>query len=230
MTDLETIDKVRAAGGFIVGADEVGWGPCAGPLVVCAATAPTKYQDPRVTDSKALTEKKREVLYDEYIQKRWPRAIVEVEPQRMDKMGPGPALTWAFQEALDRLTGMLLRRDGVRALVVVDGSRKRLTAPFPVIFMPKGDAKVFEVGLASILAKVHRDRTMVRLHEEFPAYGWASNKGYPSKQHKAALTEHGPTKYHRYSYDPVKQAARLHPKPEPTLAHEAKEEDEWLSL
>lgn len=186
--------------GWIVGADEAGWGAMAGPLVVAAAAAPVSWVDPRISDSKVLSPQKREKLFAEYRKRTQEHCIrVAVVPAKVvDEKGPQRARIEAFQEVLKEAADMCPEPP----LLVVDGNLT-LSVGHPLEAYPKADLKVPEVGLASIVAKVVRDTLMVRLGKEYPQYNWAKNKGYVTVDHKALLEEHGPCPEHRRSYGPV---------------------------
>jgi len=199
-TGIARIDEFKSA---LVGADEVGWGAMAGPLVVCAVAAPASWDDPRVTDSKALTPKRREVLYNEFIEDdRFVVSMVDLSSQEVDQMTPAKARIHAFEEAV---RGTFWRLSHT-PLVVLDGNLK--TSLENVLSLPKADLKVPEVGLASILAKVYRDRIMVKHGAQYPGYGFERHVGYVTKEHKAALEKLGPCPIHRRSYEPVKSIVR----------------------
>lgn len=198
-TGFEEVDNWL---GWVVGADEAGWGAMAGPLVVAAIAAPISWNDPRVTDSKALTPKKRETLFREYMPKRdqFKVSVVMVPSTTVDE-GPQRARVQAFSKAINEAAG----RCPHPPLVVVDGD---LRPPVEVeidrvVCYPKADLKVPEVSLASIFAKVGRDLYMTKLHAQYPQYDWAKNKGYVTKDHMARLEKHGPCEQHRVSYSPV---------------------------
>lgn len=191
--------EVDSWSGWVLGADEAGWGAMAGPLVVAAAAAPVNWQDPRITDSKMLTPKKREALFSEYRRKpEFCIRIVAVSSEDIDRKGPQKARIEAFQEVLSESLSLCPSEP----LVVVDGNLE-LSVAARMVAYPKADLKVPEVGLASIFAKVGRDLMMVKLGREFPQYNWGKNKGYVTKDHQESLEKYGPCKHHRRSYSPV---------------------------
>lgn len=199
--------KIDAWKGLIVASDEVGYGAWAGPLVVCAAAGPIGWDDPRIQDSKLFEdergEREREKLFEQFsVDQRFFTHIVSVPSEAVDRMGVGEALYYAHTTALRTVAKGLY----TPPLAVVDGSLPvhRFDLGFDVVALPKGDQLVPECSLASILAKVTRDREMVRLDAEFPGYGFASNKGYGGNAaHEAGLQKLGPCLQHRTSYEPI---------------------------
>lgn len=177
---------------FICGIDEVGRGPLAGPVVAGAVILPKDCDILYINDSKKLSEKKREELYDIIMEKAVAVGIGFNSPERIDEINILQATYEAMREAIDKLEVKpdILLNDAV----VIPGVDIR---QIPII---KGDAKSISIGAASIVAKVTRDRLMVEYDEVFPGYGFASNKGYGSAAHIAALKELGPTPIHRRSF------------------------------
>lgn len=180
----------------IVGTDEAGFGAWAGPLVVAAAAVPRDWVDPRVKDSKKLSERQREALYEEFSKSdQFPISWVIVEPAEIDEKGVWNCLIRAHAEAAK---GTLWRL-AYEPLHVVDGK-------IPVeggISLPKADNLVPAVALASVFAKVTRDRIMVELDKKYPGYDFAKSRGYGVPKHQLGLKELGPCPVHRRSYGPV---------------------------
>lgn len=178
--------------GLICGIDEAGRGPLAGPVVAGAVILPKDCEIYGVNDSKKLSAKKREQLYDEIREKAVACAVGIISPERIDQINILQATYEAMREAVSGLNvkpGVLLND----AVTIPD-----MTIPqIPII---KGDAKSVSIAAASILAKVTRDRIMTQYEEEFPGYGFASNKGYGSAEHIAALRRLGPSPIHRRSF------------------------------
>lgn len=190
------IDGSRAA--TVIGTDEVGYGAWAGPLVVAAVATPRDWFDPRVKDSKKLSEKVRETLYAEFWKADFPMSVQMVEPAQIDEMSVWKALIFAHNAAIKDL----LLRCSDKPLVIVDGN-----VPTEVGFsLPKADDMVPAVSLASIIAKVTRDRIMVKLADTYPGYGFARHKGYGTPEHQLSLSTKGPCPAHRMSYSPVSSA------------------------
>lgn len=176
----------------ICGIDEVGRGPLAGPVVAGAVILPKDCRILYINDSKKLTEKKRESLYDEIMEKAIATGIGIVSPARIDEINILQATYEAMRMAIEQLsiTPDLLLND---AVTIPDVSIQQI----PII---KGDTKSMSIAAASIIAKVTRDRLMVQYDDVLPGYGFASNKGYGSAEHIAALKEIGPTPIHRNSF------------------------------
>ena len=186
--------------GLVAGVDEAGRGPLAGPVVAAAVILDDLQPIAGLNDSKKLTEKRREKLYDEILAKALCCSIAEASVQEVDSLNILQATLLAMRRAVDGL-----RLKPVK--VLVDGNR------LPVLdvraeAIVQGDALVPAISAASILAKVHRDRLCVRLHEQYPQYGFDSHKGYGTAEHLQALADHGPTPCHRMSFAPVARSLR----------------------
>lgn len=177
---------------FICGIDEVGRGPLAGPVVAGAVILPRDCRILYINDSKQLSEKKREELYDVIIREAVSCAVGYATPERIDEINILQATYEAMREAIGKLspTPDILLNDAV----TIPG------VPIRQIPIIKGDAKSISIGAASILAKVTRDRLMVEYDKVFPEYGFAGNKGYGSAAHIEALKKYGPTPIHRRSF------------------------------
>lgn len=178
--------------GYICGIDEVGRGPFAGPVVAGAVILPPDCEILYVNDSKQLSEKMREQLYDEIMEKVVSVAVGYASPQRIDEINILQATYEAMREAVSKLavTPQILLNDAVTI--------PQITIPqVPII---KGDAKSISIAAASIVAKVTRDRLMREYDKIMPEYGFASNKGYGSKEHIEAIKKYGPTPIHRRSF------------------------------
>ena len=189
--------------GLVAGVDEAGRGPLAGPVVAAAVILDDLKPIKGLKDSKVLSAKRREALFDEIRAKALCCCIAEASVDEIDQLNILHATMLAMRRAVE---GLRLPP----AKVLVDGNR------LPVLKVPaeaivKGDAKVQAISAASILAKVHRDRLCSGLHDEYPDYGFATHKGYPTPEHLAALREHGPTPAHRRSFGPVRQALLGYP-------------------
>jgi ribonuclease HII len=182
---------------LVAGVDEAGRGPLAGPVVAAAVVLDELAPIRGLADSKVLTAKARERLYDEIRAKALCVAIAEASVEEIDQLNILQATMLAMRRAVESLR----LRPGK---VLVDGNR------LPVLRVPaeaivKGDATVQAISAASILAKVHRDRLCLALHEQHPHYGFALHKGYPTAEHLAALRRHGACLAHRRSFAPVRQ-------------------------
>ena len=175
------------------GCDEVGRGCLCGPVVAAAVVLDDNFEQNLVNDSKKLNFKTRLEL-DDYIKNNVKDyAIAELSPEFIDQHNILNASIHAMHNALDKLT---IRPE----LILVDGNKFHPYNYIPHQCIVKGDSKVLSIAAASILAKNYRDQLMIRLHEEFPEYGWNKNMGYATKVHIEALKKFGPTKYHRQSF------------------------------
>ena len=183
--------------GVIAGVDEVGRGPLAGPVVAAAVILPDDYDLKELTDSKKLTEKKREKLDYEIKQQAVAWSIASADIQEIDAINILQASLLAMQRAV-------LQLNVLPEKVLVDGNQSpRLDCQVETVI--KGDLTVPVISAASIIAKVYRDNEMYRLDQEYPDYGFAKHKGYPTKKHMDALKQHGVSSIHRRSFGPVKK-------------------------
>ena len=178
--------------GYLCGIDEVGRGPLAGPVVACAVILPRDCDILYLNDSKQLTAKKREELYDVILQKAVSVGIGMASPARIDEINILQATYEAMREAVSRLSVVpqLLLNDAV----TIPGIQ------IPQVPIIKGDAKSVSIAAASIVAKVTRDRMMMEYDGVMPEYGFASNKGYGSQSHIEAIRKYGPSPIHRASF------------------------------
>ena len=197
--EKEQIDKLKfeheeeAKGHFLIaGVDEVGRGPLAGPVCVAAVIMPLDDIIEGVDDSKKLSEKKRNLLFEQIKEKAVCYSIQMVDEEVIDKINILEATKLCMKNAIEDLT---LKPD----IVLVDAISK-LDTDVPLRGIIKGDALSYSIGCASILAKVTRDNLMIELAKEYPEYGFEKHKGYGTKAHIEALKEHGPCKYHRLSF------------------------------
>jgi len=182
----------------IAGIDEAGRGPLAGPVVVAAVVfAPGRTPINGLDDSKALTEKKRELLYPRILERALAWKIVFIEADEIDRRNIFQATLLGMREAL---LGVAHAADCAR----IDGNKLPGDLPCPAEAWIGGDARDRSIMAASILAKVSRDRRMLELHARYPQYGFDRHKGYPSPQHLAALRQFGPCPQHRRSFAPVR--------------------------
>ncbi len=189
---LCTYEKQYGEYEYICGIDEVGRGPLAGPVVAGAVILPKDVRIPGINDSKKLSEKKREELYEVITEKAVAWAVGYASHQRIDEINILQATYEAMREAVGKL-------DPRPALLLNDA----VTIPgidIPQVPIIKGDAKSQSIAAASIVAKVTRDRLMVEYDSLLPEYGFASNKGYGSAAHIAALKEAGPSPIHRLTF------------------------------
>ena len=189
---LKKYEREYASAGYICGIDEVGRGPLAGPVVAGAVILPADCDILYINDSKKLSAAKREELYDVIMEKAVAVGIGMAGPGRIDEINILNATDEAMREAISKLAVKpdILLNDAV----TIPGVDIRQV---PII---KGDAKSISIGAASIVAKVTRDRMMVDYDKIMPEYGFASNKGYGSAEHIAALKKYGPSPIHRASF------------------------------
>ena len=176
------------------GCDEAGRGCLAGSVYAAAVILPPDYQNPRLNDSKKLTAKTRRELREEIMSDAVAWAVGVVTPEEIDRINILNASFLAMHRALDALS---VRPEAV----IVDGNRFKPYRDLPYATIVKGDGKYQAIAAASILAKTFRDDYMDRLAEEYPYYGWHSNKGYPTREHREGIRLHGITPYHRKSYN-----------------------------
>ena len=194
-----TYEHAAAARGFtaVCGVDEAGRGPLAGPVYAAAVILDPADLPEGLNDSKKLSEKKREYLYDVIIEKALAYKIVSVDAAEIDKINILNASLKAFSLAVD---GLSQKPD----YVLFDGNRApQMTIPFEAVV--KGDAKVQAIAAASVLAKVARDRYITEMDKIYPEYGFAGHKGYPTKEHKAAVEKYGPSPIHRLTFRGVSE-------------------------
>lgn len=184
-------------GNLLAGVDEVGRGPLAGDVVAAAVILDPARPIEGLADSKKLTEKKRERLFDEIRERALSFAIARATVEEIDRLNILHASLLAMRRAVEQLSVQ-------PEFVLVDGNRKPDWS-YPCETVVKGDGRVAAIGAASILAKVTRDREMVALDRMHPGYGLAGHKGYPTKAHLEALERLGPSPIHRRSFGPVRQ-------------------------
>ena len=188
-----SLEKHYYEGKIEAGCDEAGRGCLAGSVYAAAVILPDGYDNPSLNDSKRLSAAKRMRLRDEIVRDAVAWAIGVVTPEEIDHINILRASILAMHRALDQLAV-------IPEAVIVDGNRFLPYRDLPYITIVKGDGKYQAIAAASILAKTFRDEYMERLAEEFPQYGWQSNKGYPTPQHREAIRQYGVTPYHRKSF------------------------------
>lgn len=176
------------------GCDEAGRGCLAGAVYAAAVILPKDFQNELLNDSKQLSEKQRYALREVIEQEALAWAVGTVSPAEIDKINILNASFLAMHRAIDQL---VLRPEHL----LIDGNRFRKYGEVPYTTVVKGDGKYLSIAAASILAKTYRDDYMNRLHEEYPAYDWEHNKGYPTKKHRTAIAEQGTTPYHRMTFN-----------------------------
>ena len=176
------------------GCDEAGRGCLAGSVYAAAVIFPSDYANSDINDSKQLTAARRQALRAIIERDALDWAIGVVTPEEIDRLNILRASILAMHRALDGL-----QRVRPQA-VIVDGNKFSPYQNLPHKTIVKGDAKYLSIAAASILAKTYRDDYMLRLHEEYPAYGWNNNMGYPTAEHRAAIARRGTTPYHRMTF------------------------------
>ena len=176
----------------ICGVDEAGRGPLAGPVCAAAVILPAHLELPGLTDSKKLSDKKRRELYPIIKEQAIAYGIGFASEKEIDEINILQATFLAMQRAIDQL-------EGKAELALIDGNREK-DFGLPVQTVVKGDSLSANIAAASVLAKVTRDDIMMEMAEKFPRYGFEIHKGYGTKAHYAALTEHGPSPIHRMTF------------------------------
>ena len=193
---MSAYEKEYAQYTHICGIDEVGRGPLAGPVVACAVVLPKDVTILYLNDSKKLSEKKRELLYDEIMEKAVAVGIGAVGPARIDEINILQATYEAMRMAIEDLTGKL----GKEPDLLLNDAVTIPEVDIPQVPIIKGDAKSISIAAASIVAKVTRDHLMIEYDQVLPGYDFAKNKGYGTKAHIAGLKELGATPIHRTTF------------------------------
>ena len=206
MAELWTLERSAMERGhcLICGCDEAGAGPLAGPVYAAAVILPEGLELPYLNDSKQVTPKRRDVLFDQIQEKAVAWAVASVPPEEIDTLDILNARMLAMQRAMDAL-------DPQPDYALIDGnrdhgSRVALTTPHETVV--KGDSRSASIAAASILAKVSRDRYMEKMAEQYPQYAFDRHKGYGTKLHYAMLDQYGPSPIHRRSFLKKWEAAR----------------------
>ena len=179
--------------GIEAGCDEAGRGCLAGPVFAAAVILPKRFKHPLLNDSKLMSEKNRELLRPIIEEKAIAWAVGQVNPLEIDEVNILNASFLAMHRAVDQL-------DTIPTLLLIDGNRFNVYPNISHECIIKGDSKFRSIAAASVLAKTYRDDYMKNLAKQFPDYGWTSNKGYPTKAHRAAIKIHGATKHHRMTF------------------------------
>ncbi len=182
-----TKDKIEA------GCDEVGRGCLAGPVVAAAVILPKKYKHKLLTDSKQLTKSERDSLEVDIKRDAIAWAIAEVSNEEIDVINILNASFKAMHRAIDQLTTQ-------PEFLLIDGNRFNPYENLPFQCIVKGDSKYLSIAAASVLAKTYRDKLMSALHKQYPVYGWNTNVGYPTMEHRNGIRAFGITPYHRKSF------------------------------
>lgn len=192
MIDLWEIEDSLADKGVICGVDEAGRGPLAGPVCAAAVILPPHTEIPGLNDSKKLSDKKRRELFPVIQEKAIAYGIAFATEQEIDELNILQATFLAMRRAIEQL-------EGKADFALIDGNRET-DFGLPVMTVVKGDSRSANIAAASVLAKVTRDEYMEKLALEYPQYGFEVHKGYGTKAHYAALTEHGACPVHRMTF------------------------------
>jgi len=175
------------------GTDEAGRGCLAGPVTAAAIILPENFKNKILTDSKQLSESKRNLLKPIIENNAVCYGVASIFPVKIDEINILNASILAMHKSLDQLKTS-------PKFIIVDGNKFKPYKEIPHECIIKGDAKFMSIAAASVLAKTYRDAYMEKIDKEFPMYSWKQNKGYPTKEHRAAIRKHGITKYHRKSF------------------------------
>lgn len=176
------------------GCDEAGRGCLAGPVVAAVVILPKRYRNPILNDSKKLSRAQREMLREEIKEKALAWNIAMVDNHEIDRLNILRATYKAMHLAIEGLNKK-------PELLLVDGNNFIPFKDIPFKTIVQGDGKFMSIAAASVLAKTYRDDYMVKLHEQFPGYGWITNKGYPTQEHRDAIAREGITDYHRRTFN-----------------------------
>ncbi len=176
------------------GCDEAGRGCLAGPVFAAAVILPPDFHDERLNDSKQMTARNRDRLREIIEREAVAWAVVAVTPERIDEIN-------ILNASFEGMSLAVAQLDPQPEFLVIDGNRFRTQLETPYRCIVKGDGKYADIAAASVLAKTHRDEYMLRLDEQFPQYGWRTNKGYPTREHRLAIREYGLTPHHRLTFN-----------------------------
>ena len=184
------------------GCDEAGRGCLAGPVFAAAVILPSDFHHPLLNDSKQLTERQRDLLRPIIEREAIAWAVEAISPERIDEINILSASIEGMNIAIKNLS---IKPE----YIVIDGNRFKTDLDIPWRTIVKGDGKYANIAAASVLAKTHRDEYMMRIAEEYPMYGWAKNKGYPTREHRLAVREHGLSPYHRKTFNVAPEQLEL---------------------
>ena len=176
------------------GCDEAGRGCLAGSVFAAAVILPPDFHHPLLNDSKQMTERQRNILREVIEREAVAWAVAEVTAARIDEIN-------ILKASIEGMNIAAANLKVAAEFLAIDGNRFISHSGLPYKCIVKGDGKYADIAAASVLAKTHRDEYMLRLHNEFPHYGWDRNKGYPTREHRLAIREHGLTPYHRLSFN-----------------------------
>ena len=176
------------------GCDEAGRGCLAGSVFAAAVILPPDFYHPLLNDSKQMTERNRNILREIIEREAVAWAVAEITAARIDEIN-------ILKASIEGMNIAAANLKVAPQFLAIDGNRFKPYQEIEHHCIVKGDARYLSIAAASVLAKTHRDEYMMRLHEEFPNYGWDRNKGYPTKEHRLAIREYGLTPYHRLSFN-----------------------------
>lgn len=184
------------------GCDEAGRGCLAGSVFAAAVILPPDFHHPLLNDSKQMTARNRDTLRGIIEREAVAWAVAEITAARIDEIN-------ILNASFEGMNSAVMQLAVAPQFLAIDGNRFRTTLELPYACIVKGDGKYADIAAASVLAKTHRDEYMMRLHDEYPQYGWDRNKGYPTREHRLAIRRHGLTPYHRLSFNHDKDQLEL---------------------
>ena len=176
------------------GCDEAGRGCLAGSVFAAAVILPPDFHHPLLNDSKRMTARNRDILRGVIEREAVAWAVAEIPAARIDEIN-------ILNASFEGMNTAITQLETPPQFIAVDGNRFRTHLTLPYACIVKGDGKYADIAAASVLAKTHRDEYMMRLHAEYPHYGWNRNKGYPTREHRLAIRRYGLTPYHRLSFN-----------------------------
>lgn len=193
MSEIRALQAFYKKNVIEAGCDEAGRGCLAGPVVAAAVILPNDFENAILNDSKQLSEKKRDKLRAIIEEEAISWAVAFVDHKKIDQINILNASYLAMHQAIERLSI-------TPEHLIIDGNRFEKYKSIPHQCIVKGDAKYFSIAAASVLAKTHRDEYVMKLHQEYPNYGWDKNKAYATKKHREAIVKYGQCPYHRKSF------------------------------
>ena len=176
------------------GCDEAGRGCLAGPVFAAAVILPPDFSHPLLNDSKQMTERNRDLLREVICREAVAWAVEAVSAERIDEIN-------ILNASFEGMSLAAVRLDPRPQFLAIDGNRFRTTLDIPYCCIVKGDGKYADIAAASVLAKTFRDEYMRKIDAEYPMYGWSRNKGYPTREHRLAIREHGLSPHHRLTFN-----------------------------
>ena len=176
------------------GCDEAGRGCLAGPVFAAAVILPPDFHHPLLNDSKQMTERQRDLLREVIEREAVAWAVQPVSAARIDEIN-------ILNASFEGMSLAAAQLDPKPQFLAIDGNRFRTTLDLPYACFVKGDGRFADIAAASVLAKTHRDEYMCRIAEEYPMYNWKKNKGYPTRDHRLAIREHGLSPHHRLTFN-----------------------------